>query len=315
MTESHPEFVAASADGIEVAGRTGSGWVARRTAPVRALSLAAGPQGAFAGTADGLLRSVDRGQTWLAAGLDGFRVTAVACTPDAVYAGTKGPQLFRSEDDGVTWRELVSFRALRRWYWFTPVSAPHRQAEVQEIAVAPSQPHVVLVGIEAGALVRSEDRGETWAGHRPGALRDCHSVRFHARDPAYAFEGGNRGGAFSRDGGRTWVRPGGLGRLRYGWAAAGDVDDPELRFLSVARGVRAAHGSSPRAYVVRSHGDGPWSPVLEVDAMPYALLALSGRVYAGLSDGRVLETTDAGESWSPLPFAFTSIFRSLLALP
>jgi photosystem II stability/assembly factor-like uncharacterized protein len=34
--------------------------------------------------------------------------------------------------------------------------------------------------------------------------------------------------------------------------------------------------------------------------MPYALVAADGRVFAGLSDGRVLETRDGGDSWTAL---------------
>ena len=314
MTDGHPQFVAATADGIELASAGSQGWVVQKTAPRCALALAAGPQGVFAGTESGLLRSSDGGRSWASAGLAGCRVTAVACAPDALYAGTKGPLLFRSDDDGASWRELAAFGARRRWYWWTPVSKPHRQAEAQEIAIAPTQPRVILVGIEAGALLRSDDGGDSWSDHRPGAVRDCHNVRFHARSPSYAYQGGGGGGAFSRDGGRTWTRPRGLGRVRYGWAAAGDRDNPELRFLSAARSVRSAHGAQQRAQILRSQADGPWQPVLEVDAMPYALLPAAGRLYAGLSNGQVLETIDGGEHWSPLPFAFSSISRSLIAL-
>jgi hypothetical protein len=33
--------------------------------------------------------------------------------------------------------------------------------------------------------------------------------------------------------------------------------------------------------------------------MPYALVALSGRVIAGLRDGQLWESSDGGERWSP----------------
>jgi hypothetical protein len=34
--------------------------------------------------------------------------------------------------------------------------------------------------------------------------------------------------------------------------------------------------------------------------MPYALLVTDGRLLAGLADGQLWETSDQGESWSPL---------------
>jgi photosystem II stability/assembly factor-like uncharacterized protein len=231
-----------------------------------------------------------------------------------LYAGVKGPLLYRSDDAGSSWRGSESFRALRRPYWWTPVSSPHREAEAHAIAISPTDPRRVLVGLEAGAVVRTTDGGITWAGHRRGALRDCHSLVFHATDGRAAYEGGAGGGAFSRDAGETWQRPSGLGRVRYGWASAGDAEDPDLKYLSVARGVRSAHGVRRHGYVVRSRGDEPWRPVLEAGAMPYALIADSGRLYAGLSDGAVLETSDAGATWHVLPFRFPAIERSLIHL-
>jgi hypothetical protein len=46
--------------------------------------------------------------------------------------------------------------------------------------------------------------------------------------------------------------------------------------------------------------------------MPYALIAESERLYAGLSDGAVLETSDARTTWHALPFRLHAIERSLI---
>src|SRR5512138_2557047 len=95
---------------------------------------------------------------------------------------------------------------------------------------------MTLVGIEAGAVVRSIDGGITWQDHRQGALRDCHSITFHASDGAWAYEGGGSGAgvAISQDGGNTWNQPkAGLDR-HYGWACAADPVDPALCYVSVS---------------------------------------------------------------------------------
>jgi photosystem II stability/assembly factor-like uncharacterized protein len=308
-------FIAGSQSQLSVARRCGGAWTVTTALPAEVLSLAAAADGrVFAGTDDGLLRS-DDGDVWVRSGLEGRRVTGLGCGAGVVFAGAKGPLLYRSDDGGESWSEVESFRRLRRWYWFTPVSRPNTQAEAHAIAVSPSDPRTVLVGIEAGAVVRTTDGGVSWEGHRGGALRDCHTLDFHAADGRFAYEGGHGGGAFSRDGGASWRRLPGLGRVRYGWAAAGDREDPELKFLSVARGVRAAHGARRHGFVVRSRGDEPWRPVLEAPAMPYALIAEPGRLYAGLSEGSVLETTDQGATWQALPFRLPAIERSLLHVP
>ena len=309
-------FIAGSTSGLTVARGTGETWTVSTTATANVLSLAVDEGGRlYAGTSDGVLLSDDGASSWKQSGLEGHRVTALAGAPGVVFAGTKGLLLYRSDDGGSNWREIEAFRALRRPYWWTPVSRPHSQAEAHAIGVSPTDPRVMLVGIESGAVVRTTDGGVTWQGHRRGALRDCHTLAFHASDGRYVYEGGAGGGAFSRDAGATWRRPPGLGRVRYGWAAAGDGEDPELKFLSVAPGVRAAHGARRHGFVVRSRGDEPWRPVLEAHAMPYALIAEEGRLYAGLSDGSVLDTTDFGATWHILPFRLPAIERSLLHVP
>jgi hypothetical protein len=77
--------------------------------------------------------------------------------------------------------------------------------------------------------------------------------------------------------------------------------------------VRKAHGSRPHGWIFRAAGDELWRPVLEVDAMPYALISLESGLVAGLSDGRVLVSKSRGEEWSELPFRFASIWRALVA--
>ncbi len=280
-----------------------------------ALALGACGGRLFAGRRDGLLRSDDGGFSWQPSGFGGRRVTAIGCGPSTVYAGTKGPRLFRSDDGGETWSELTEFHALRRWYWWTPVSKPNREAEVSAIVVSREDEGILVVGIEAGAVVRTTDGGRSWEGHKRRALRDCHTLALHLTAPGYVYQGGAGGGAFSRDNGRSWTRSRrGLGRAWYGWAAAGDAHDPETRYLSATRGVRKAHGARPHAWIFRATGNEPWRPLLEIDAMPYALIPFAYGLVAGLSDGRVLASEARGESWRELPFRFASIWRALIAM-
>jgi photosystem II stability/assembly factor-like uncharacterized protein len=307
-------FVASTEAGIAVATREEDAWRVRVGREGWALALAACGPRLFAATRRGLLRSDDGGLSWSESGFQGRRVTAVSCAPSAVYAGTKGPHLFRSDDGGETWTELLELHACRRWYWWTPVSKPNREAEVSAIAVSRRDEGTLLVGIEAGAVLRSVDGGRTWEGHRRPALRDCHTLALHTTAPGFVYEGGAGGAAYSRDDGETWTRVRkGLGRAWYGWAAAGDPLDPETRYLSAARGVRKAHGARPQAWIFRATGAEPWRALVELAAMPYALIALESGLVAGLSDGRVLVSESRGEEWSELPFRFASIWRALVA--
>ncbi|HSK15063.1 MAG TPA: hypothetical protein VK915_02750 [Gaiellaceae bacterium] len=324
-------FLAATGSGLARAARSGDAWVVEDLLAGRDVRcLAADPLGAgtvYAGTqGEGVLRSDDGGRSWRQAGLEGHVIKSVAASPlvpGTAYAGTKPALVFRSRDGGETWRELEGFRRIRsRRLWFSPAEKPGT-AYVQALALSPADPDVLLAGIEFGAVVRSADGGETWSGHRRGARRDCHSLAFHAVDGGWAYEGaGNGGGAFSRDGGRSWRHPKeGLDR-RYGWAAAADPARPEVRYLSAAPGPGKAHGSKPaEACIFRAIGDGPWERLAgglpqPLDYMPYALLTereSPGEVYAGLANGEVWHSADLGETWTKLPLDLTAL-RALLLL-
>ena len=280
------------------------------------------PEAVYAGTqGGGVLRSDDRGETWRPAGLDGRIVNSLAVSrsePGVVYAGTKPARLFVSRDGGARWRELDGFRRIpvrRMWGSITYVKA---------IALSPTDPNVINVGIEGVATVRSADGGKSWTGHLEGALRDCHTLVSHATNGDWVYEAGGTGGgaAFSRDAGRTWTRRRtGLDR-HYGWACAADPARPEVWYVSVSPGPWKAHsGNNARAAIFRSAGEG-WRRLAgglpqPLDHMPYALLTdpgSPGDVYAGLSNGKVWHSADHGESWRRLPFDLKAIKRQLILL-
>jgi len=99
-------------------------------------------------------------QAWRAAGLPGHTVTSLAVSAverGVVYAGTMPPLVFVSRDEGANWRELDAFRHIgSRWWWRSPAE-PSLTAYVQSIALSPTNQNVIVAGIEAGAVVRSDD--------------------------------------------------------------------------------------------------------------------------------------------------------------
>jgi hypothetical protein len=281
---------------------------------------------------NGILRSNDKGRTWRQAGLGGLTIKAIAVSstePGTLYAGTKPAQVFVSHDEGQHWTELSAFRRVRRWFWFSPAEPPFT-AYVQGIALSPVDPGVIVVGVEAGAVVRSADGGQTWEAHRPGAVRDCHSITFHATNGDWVYESGGTGVALSRDGGKTWRQPrAGLDR-RYGWACAADPARPEVWYVSASPifvrsqpGIPPAHiDGRANACIFRSVGGAPWEKLggglpQPISYMAYALLTdptAPGHLYAGMSNGEVWHSIDHGDNWQQLPFNLGSIQRSLVML-
>jgi hypothetical protein len=292
------------------------------------------PQILYAGTQGiGVVRSQDAGKTWQPAGLAGRIVKSLvvstfpdgaAAGPGKIFAGTKSPaSVFSSMDGGENWTECEGFRQIRsRWFWFSPAEPPFT-AYVQGIALSPSDPDVILAGIEAGAVVLSQDGGKTWSDHRSGAVRDCHSLTFHATNGDWAYEAGGTGGAFSRDGGKTWRQPrDGLDR-RYGWAVAADPSHPEVWYLSASPGPSKAHSrNNAQAYIFRSVGGAAWEKLSgglpqPLNYMPYSLItdqAAAGHLYAGLSNGDIWFSEDYGDHWEQLPLNLGGIHPSLIMM-
>lgn len=258
--------------------------------------------------ARGVWRSRDNGMRWEDTRLpqaDVFSV-AVSAADGSVYAGCEPSALFRSEDGGKSWGELAGLRDIPSAPTWSFPPRPWT-SHVRWIAPSPHDPSILLVGIELGGLMYSDDRGRSWADHRPGAKRDVHAIAWHLRVPGRAYEAGGGGTAWSFDGGWTW-QPADDGRDRhYAWALAVDPDDPDCWYVSASPGPAHAHRSGrAEASIYRWRGGGPWRLLTgglpqPLDAMPYALAGGGQELYAGLADGRIYASDDGGDNWRQLP--------------
>src|SRR5688500_11657218 len=120
----------------------------------------------------GVWKSTNRGRSWEDLHLPAQDVYSVAVSPvdGAVYAGCEPSMLFVSRDGGQSWRELSALRELPSAPTWSFPPRPWT-SHVRWIAPSPHEAALLLVGIELGGLMRSDDGGETWADHRPGAQR------------------------------------------------------------------------------------------------------------------------------------------------
>ena len=268
------------------------------------------PRTVYAGThGQGLWKSLDAGLSWQDAHLLQPDVFSLAVSPadGSVYAGCEPSMLFHSRDGGQAWQELSALRTLPSAPTWSFPPRPWT-SHVRWIALNPQDPDLLLVGIELGGLMLSADGGRTWADHRPGAQRDVHAIAWHPRHARRAYQAGGGGAAWSLDAGWTW-QPADAGRDRhYTWALAVDPVDPDCWYISASRGPYEAHsGRAQRANAViyRWRGQGPWQALggglpVPLDSMPYALAAAGGELYAGLADGSIYLSLDAGDTWRPL---------------
>ncbi len=293
------------------------------------------PDGVYAGTRErGVLKSDDRGRTWQSVGLSDQVVKSIAvcrADPGVIYAGTKPPAIFVTRDGGQTWTEQETYRALRRRFWFTP--AEPGDPYVMGLAVSPTDPDMVVAGVEFGGVFRSTDGGQSWHGHLKGTSRDCHSLRFHHTSGDWVYQaGGGWPAAVSSDAGRSWSQPRrGLRWSLYGMACAADPAQPDIWYLSAAPHVvfpelsmmpRGHWDGRANAFIFRKRGSARWERLggglpQPLDHMAYALVTVPdapGHLYAGLSNGDIWRTTDYGDHWRQLPFSLGRIQYSLVRL-
>lgn len=280
------------------------------------------PTHVYAGTqGDGVLRSDDAGRTWNPAGLDGVVVKALSVSggaPGVVYAGTKPPRLYRSADGGTSWEECAGFARMRRPWWWQPAERPHTPY-VSTLAASPDEPGVVLAGIEAAKLLRSTNGGDSWTRIGRGVAADAHELAFDPRDGRHAYLAAGFGASISSDSGATWRRiRAGLDR-RYGFCLAPAPGRSGSVLLGAAL-MRSAHTSNARACLYRLDGDA-WTKLAgglpnELEQLPYALVTstLEPRaVFAGLGDGKIWRSRDAGETWALLPVELDGLRRLAIA--
>jgi hypothetical protein len=186
---------------------------------------------------------------------------------------------------------------------------------VRWIAPDPHRAERLLVGIELGGVMRTDDGGATFSDHRPGAKLDAHQLAWHPLAPGRAYQAAGDGAAWTRDGGETWATADSGRDPGYCWALAVDPDDPDCWYVSAASGPGAAHAAGARAQGrLDRWDDGRWRRLaLPDETMPYALVATNGDLLAGTSDGRVLRSADRGERFEDTGVRVGSI--SAMAAP
>ena len=249
----------------------------------------------------GALLSSDAGRRWDHIDLperDVFSV-AIGSADGTLYVGTEPSRLFVVRDGG-EWTELEALQDIpsrERWS-FPPRPWTHH---VRWIAPDPRRPERLLVAIELGGVMLSEDGGESFSDHRPGAKRDAHAITWHPLAEGRAYEAAGDGAAWSADGGRSWSSLDAGRELGYCWALAVDPDDPDSWYVSAASGPREAHSAGRASgHLYRWHGD-VWRELpVPGESMPYTLAAVGDKLVCGMADGRLLYSPDRGESWQEI---------------
>lgn len=274
----------------------------------------ADPARVYVGTlGHGLWRSTDEGHNWNPAGpgIPSRKITAVVAQQSeggsVIYAGTEPSTCSRSDDGGETWRILDTMNDLpsaKEWS-FPPKPETHH---VRWIEPDPHYPGHVYVAIEAGALIRTEDGGQTWHDRVNGGPFDTHTAATHPFTSGRIYSAAGDGYYQSEDGGESWRRQMDGLRHRYLVGVAVDPGNPDTVVVSAASGPYTAYSpQSAEAFLYRKRNDGPFE--LAMAGMPEGLGTVASRLisvreepgvfYAANNHG-LFRSPDAGAYWQPL---------------
>ena len=244
-----------------------------------------------------ITRSTDKGVTWTArtstglpvlpSGTSGLVPVPYSLGIDSVdtakvYAGFRHPDfqgIYRSTDSGDHWTAATGLQGI----------------SVNQIAPHPTITGRVLVATSAGvfqsvnagvSFTRVTDPGTTGV-----ATLDMQSVAFDRMDPRMIYAGGAQRGEifFSSDGGSTWAR-------RDSGVLANKINSLAPR---PGHGGELLAGTSFTMYRSTNSAQNWTVSANGIRAANVESLYNGSRLFAGLSDGGIFESTD-GSTWTPL---------------
>lgn len=238
------------------------------------------------------LWATDEGHPWKTiASVPGLPATCLATTPAGLLVGTEEAHLLTLADEGL--RTVAGFESVEgRATWYTPWGDP---ADVRSIAADDA---ATYVNVHVGGVIRSGDRGRTWAPTLDIEV-DVHQVLADPLRPGLVLAAAAVGFGVSRDGGASWdfVTAGLHAHYLRAVTVAGETvlvsasTGPGGRRATLYR--RPLDGSAP---FERPRGGLPQWFGDNIDTA--CLVAAGATVIFGTSDGRVFSSLDAGATWS-----------------
>ncbi|MEW6365019.1 MAG: hypothetical protein AB1714_10315 [Acidobacteriota bacterium] len=169
---------------------------------------------------------------------------------------------------------------------------------VECVAFHPVKPKEVLCGTNGGGLLRSTNRGASWARMGPDIIWPYVTcISFSTSDPSIVYAGAGYGIYKSTNGGRTWIASGGTVLDSDGiYAVAVHPKTPLTVYVETGgHGIyKSVDGGKSWKWLENALGYG-WVRELPIDSLNPKVM------YAGVTDVEpqgVYKSADAGETWS-----------------
>ena len=315
------EVLVGTNDGVVAIERDGSGWRVKRRSleglHIHAVLFEERSGVWFAGAnKGGIFASEDGGATWERRddGVTESDIYSLACAEIdgdvRLFAGTEPAHLFVSDDLGHTWTEKPGLRQVATVDSWSFPGPPH-VAHLKHINFAPGNPHTIFASIEVGALLKSEDDGETWVDVT-GMYEDVHRTVINPVEPDRMYVTGGGGIWTTEDGGKSWANDTAPGSEVGGYPdqLVFKPSNPDYMIVSAGQkspgSWRVDHTTQTR--ISRSHDGGRTWEVLGgglQDKMQHAVEAMcieeagsTVQLFAGTTGGQILWSDDGGDHWA-----------------
>ena len=253
------------------------------------------------------------------------QIWTLARSGETLYAGVDEAGLFRSGDHGETWQPVDGLNehpTRPGWQPGLGGLAAHR------VVVDRSDPARIWAAISAVGVFRSDDAGSTWTSKNQGVPRTVddedseeigycvHCIVQDPDDSNRLYRQDHQGVFTTEDGGDTWQRiedglPAGFGfpivlDEETGRLFVVPLESDENR-LPVDGGFRV-YRSDDRGQFWHASGVGfPEAPTFTAVLRGAMDTDQRQGVYLGTTAGRVVATTDAGDTWTTLPWTLPRI--------
>ncbi len=253
----------------------------------------------------------------------GGRVVAVAGDPvheQVFYFGSTGGGVWKTSDGGMFWQNISD--------------GFFQRASVGAIAVAPSDPNVIYVGMgettirgnvsHGDGVYKSTDGGKTWRHMGLTDTRHIGKIRVHPHDPNLVYvaalghaHGPNkeRGVYRSTDGGMSWEHVLNRGEDVGVHDLAMDPNNPRILFAAAWRARRTPYslesGGEGCGLFKSIDGGDTWADITRSQGLPEGMVGKIGvtvsgaqpdRVWALIEaeDGALFRSDDGGQKWERL---------------
>lgn len=273
------------------------------------------PNVLLAGTNGGLFRLDRQKMQWthVPSPMDErFKITSLAFSPknpDVVMAGTQFAALYRSEDHGLTWRQLDVV--------VPEICSNQAQSRFTQILFDPADERLGWAGVELDTVWCTTDGGVTWRKAGQGlASQDIHGLGVMIDGSRRVFASTDRGLHISDNDGENWELQPLDSPSKYTRAVVPRSDNSGVVFLTNGDGPPGSWG---RLYRSRDRGAHWERAVLpgEVESSMWSVAvhpADPKLIFASASLGQIYRSSDGGETWTGLKRRLGEI-RHVMWLP